>query len=60
MEIRLVPDPDATEGDAVLEAVARAVASAEVDLDPQADAYRSGWRRAGLLEGVEREPPREP
>jgi len=53
MELELVPQPSEPERAAVL----AAIATAGVDLDPHDDAYRSAWRRAGLVEGVRRRPP---
>lgn len=51
MEALIEPEPDDAERRAILVAL-EAVADAEPSVDP----YRSGWREAGILEGVDDAP----
>jgi hypothetical protein len=46
--------PEATERE--LAAVRAGVVAAGLDLAPDSATYRSPWRRAGLIEGLDREP----
>jgi hypothetical protein len=55
MDVRLLPDPG---DDAVLDAVAAALAREGAGDDPGGTCYGSAWRRAGLTEAVD--PEREP
>jgi hypothetical protein len=55
MELVLTPEPTPEEREAVAAAFERLLAGADVPA-----AYRSGWRKAGILENVDGEAPGTP